>query len=113
MSKLRIKAAGALRKLADKIAATVKGDKKPFSRVASEITKYIYLNPGLNRTERNNLYAKIKRKGIHRNISNGDRDAAIAILKASPKNVPATQARLIENSRLRRAGEAIKVWTRS
>lgn len=113
MSKIRLKAAGALRKLADKIAATIKGDTKPFSRVASQITKFIYLNPGLNRAERNNLYAKIKRKGLHKNATPGDVEYAKMILKASPKNVPATRARLIENSRLRRAGEAIKVWSRS
>lgn len=89
-------------------------DKKPFARIANDITKYIYLNPGLNRSERNHLFAKIK-KNRHwkRGIGNkGDFETAQAILKATPKNIPATHARIVENSRLKAAGEPIKVFSR-
>lgn len=87
---------------------------KPFNRIATDYTKYVYLNPGLNRSERNHLFARIKknkhfRKGFGKK---GDYDLAVATLKASPKNVPATPARVKSNSALKAAGEGIKVWTR-
>lgn len=90
-------------------------DTTQFRRIARDITKYIYLNPGLNRHERRALDAKIRCKRIGRygkRVSKAQANRAKWELRNTPINQPATVARLDENSRLRRAGEDILVWAR-
>lgn len=116
MSKLIAVAAGLFNRVKKAIvdAPAPEPQAKPFQRIASDLTKYVYLNPGLNRSERNHLFAKIKnnrhwKKGIG---NKGDFTSAQAVLKATPKNVPATHARIKKNSELRAAGEPINVFSR-
>jgi hypothetical protein len=92
-------------------------EKKQFRRQAEAIARYIYLNPGLNRHERRSLHAKIARsrrfhgrKQLPNVLAPGERKIAGQMLRATPTNIPATTGRLIENSALRRAGHAIKVY---
>lgn len=91
---------------------------KPFQRQASDIVKYIYLNPGLSRHERRALNARIARKGINKKdrerpgVKPQERETAKWQLKNTPINVPATFRRLAENIKRKFAGEPIKVWSR-
>lgn len=113
-SNLLSKARNLLAKAVGQPVAQTKPPEKPFNRIATDLTKYIYLNPGLNRSERNSLYAKIKKNKHFRGGIGSKReyDFAAATLKATPANIPATHARLKANSELRAAGEGIKVFSR-
>jgi hypothetical protein len=78
--------------------STSSTDAKPYERIARDLTRYVYLNPGLNRHERRSLEAKIRRSKFKRTkndppkitnrVEPAERKTARMMLSMTPTNTP-------------------------
>jgi hypothetical protein len=92
-----------------------------------DLSTYVYLNPGLNRKEKRRLAKMLNTGQVERASAlflrsltpearkayeDAQREQMKWQLKHSPENVPATAARLNDNSMRKRRGEPIGIYTK-